>query len=430
MDGYAAPTYGDAIAERYDALYDPLEDTGPIASALNELADGGPALELGIGTGRLALPLAALGTAVSGVDASPAMVERLRAKPGGDAIAVTMGDFGDPDTVVAADGPFTLVYVVFNTFFALLTPEAQQACFRAAFTVLAPGGRFLIEAFVPDLGRFDRNQRTATSFVGLSEVHLESATHDVSTQRVDSAHIIVGAGGTKLYPVSLRYAWASELDLMGAAAGFAHEHRWGGWDRSAFGRNSTKHVSVWRKPLDANAPIRHPSAALRDDTVVLRPLVAADAPDLVAAATDPDIVRWTYLAEGLTTDGAHQLVRRSENHRRSGFLIRFVIADAADGRFLGTIGVRPGEGGRGETFYWLAPAARGRGAATRALNLLSSWAFASLGLARLHALVIDGNAASERVLGRAGYVNEGLLRSYEPVQGVRPDMTIWSRLPD
>ena len=181
---------------------------------------------------------------MAGIDASEAMVAKLRAKPGGDAIALTVGDFAD----VAADGPFRVVVVVFNTFFALLTQDEQLRCMTNAAARLEPGGRFLIEAFVPDLTRFDRGQRTASERVGTDLVALEVSTHDISRQHVTSAHVLLRESGTEIYPVQIRYCWPSELDLMARLAGLELEHRWADWRRTPFTASSTGHVSVWRRP--------------------------------------------------------------------------------------------------------------------------------------------------------------------------------------
>ena len=244
MTDYLAATYGDRIAEVYDELYELAEETDAAVELVTELAAGGPVLELGIGTGRLALPLARRGLPVAGIDASEAMVAKLRLKPGGDAIALTVGDFAD----VAVDGPFRLVVVVFNTFFALLTQDEQLRCMTNAAARLEPGGRFLIEAFVPDLTRFDRGQRTASERIGTDLVELEVSTHDVSRQHVTSAHVLLRESGTRIYPVQIRYCWPSELDLMARLAGLELEHRWADWRRTPFTASSTGHVSVWRRP--------------------------------------------------------------------------------------------------------------------------------------------------------------------------------------
>jgi hypothetical protein len=170
------------------------------------------------------------------------MAAELRAKPGGERIPVTIGDF----TGVPAEGRFELVFVVFNTFFVLMTQEAQVQCFRAVAEHLTPGGAFLIEAFVPDPARFERGQRTATSLLGGDWLILESAVHDAVAQRVRSVHTLISPQETRLYPLELRYAWPSELDLMAQLAGLRLQHRWGGWQQEAFTESSPKHVSVYR----------------------------------------------------------------------------------------------------------------------------------------------------------------------------------------
>ncbi|HDL50154.1 MAG TPA: class I SAM-dependent methyltransferase, partial [Actinobacteria bacterium] len=169
MDAYEACTYGDRIAGVYDDLYEQL-DPGDAVALLSDLAGAGPVLELGVGTGRIALPLRARGVEVHGVDASTAMVARLREKPGGADIPVVIGDFAD----VPVEGSFSLIYAAFNTFFALLTQDDQVRCFSRVANRLLPGGRFLIEAFIPDLTRFDRGQRTY-----VTKIEPESATLNV-----------------------------------------------------------------------------------------------------------------------------------------------------------------------------------------------------------------------------------------------------------
>src|SRR5918911_134762 len=209
-DDYDAATYGERIAEVYDAWPGVPADTDATVAFLAARAGGGPALELGIGTGRVALPLAARGVQVHGVDASPAMVARLRAKPGGDAVPVELGDFAEVHT----PGPFTLVFVVFNTLFGLLDQDAQVRCFARVAERLRPGGRFVVEAFVPDLGRFDRGQRTGTTAVSVDEVRLDASIHDPVQQVVRTNHVYIRAGSLEMFPVAIRYAWPSELDLM------------------------------------------------------------------------------------------------------------------------------------------------------------------------------------------------------------------------
>src|SRR5712691_4151298 len=240
MEAYGPETYGDRIADVYDGLYENLDTEGAVAT-LAGLAGGGPVLELAIGTGRLALPLAERGLDIRGIDASAAMVAKLRGKPGGDRIPVTMGDFAD----VAVDGRYSLIFVAFNTFFGLLTQDDQLRCLTNVAAHLADGGVFVVEAFFPDLGRFDRGQRTQTTHLDAGSVMIDTSRHDPVEQRVDSHHVVITEEGTKLYPVSVRYAFPPELDLMARLAGLELQNRWGGWRREPFTANSPRHVSVY-----------------------------------------------------------------------------------------------------------------------------------------------------------------------------------------
>lgn len=243
MEGYGPSTYGDRWADIYDAWTDQRigASTQATIDGLADLAAGGRVLELAIGTGRIALGLADRGLDVHGIDASEAMVARLRAKPGGETIAVTIGDFAD----VAVEGRFDLVFVAFNTFFALTTQDDQVRCFANVAQHLTDGGVFVIEAFVPDLGRFDGGQTVRALRVTSELVDLEASTHDATAQTVTSQHVVISDQGLRLQPVHLRYAWPSELDLMARLAGLALRRRWAGWDRSTFTGSSGTHVSVY-----------------------------------------------------------------------------------------------------------------------------------------------------------------------------------------
>ena len=243
MPDYDAATYGDRIAEVYDGWFGVPSDTEDTVAFLLDLAGPGPVLELGIGTGRIALPLAQRGCEVHGVDASEAMVEKLRGKNGGEGIPVTIGDFAELDI----EGEFSLVYVAFNTFFALLSQEDQVRCFSNVARRLREGGVFVIEAFVPDMTRWDQNQRVETHHLGDDSVVLGASRHDPVEQRVASNHLVVSEAGVKMYPVRLRYAWPSELDLMARLAGLRLRERWGGWRREPFSAASVKHVSVYER---------------------------------------------------------------------------------------------------------------------------------------------------------------------------------------
>ena len=249
MDDYDASTYGERVADIYDEQHGYLE--GSETDLLAELARGGRVLELGVGTGRVALPLAARGLEVHGIDASPAMIERLRAKPGGEAVIVHAGDFAD----VGADGTFSLVYVVFNTFFALLSQDEQVRCFRNVAERLADGGVFLVEAFVPNPSIYVGGQAVRAVNITTDVVNLHAARHDLATQTVFGQQIIIDERGVRLYPIKLRYAWPSELDLMARLAGLRLRERWGGWRREPFTARSEKHVSVYeRAALESPKP--------------------------------------------------------------------------------------------------------------------------------------------------------------------------------
>ena len=242
MTGYDPASYGDRMAGVYDEWLGIPEDADDEVSFLVELAGTGPALELGIGTGRVALPLARAGVEVHGIDASEAMVEKLRTKPGGEILPVSIGDFAD----VGVGGSFSLVYVVFNTFFGLLSQEEQVRCFANVARRLRDGGAFVVEAFVPDPARFDRGQTTRTHHVETGQVVLECSRHDPVGQRIDSQNVVISDGETRLYPGGrIRYAWPSELDLMARLAGLCLRERWGGWHREPFTASSTGHVSVY-----------------------------------------------------------------------------------------------------------------------------------------------------------------------------------------
>ena len=241
MTDYDAATYGDRMAQVYDEWFAVPSDTEDTVGFLSDLASTGPVLELGVGTGRVAIPLAQRGHEVHGIDASEAMVEKLRAKTGD--VAVTIGDFAE----LEVGGKFSLVYVVFNTLFALLTQEGQSRCFSNVAHRQREGGVFVVEAFVPDMTRWDRDQRVEALRVGNDHVILGMSRHDPVEQRVESNHLVVSEAGVKTYPVRLRYAWPSELDLMARLAGLRLRERWGGWRREAFTASSVRHVSVYER---------------------------------------------------------------------------------------------------------------------------------------------------------------------------------------
>lgn len=234
-------SYGDTWASIYDEVHAHLDPTAAV-DVLAELAGSGAALELGVGTGRVAIPLAARGVAVHGIDASQAMLDRLRAKPGGERVTAALGDFTD----VAVAGDFALVYIVFSTLYGLLTQAAQVACVHNAAARLAPGGVFVVEGFVPDPARFDANQRVQVNRLEPTRVDLLFSRHDPVQQRVASQQVVVGPQGMQLFPVEVRYVWPSELDLMAQLAGLRLRERWGDWRRGPYtGRGA--HISIYER---------------------------------------------------------------------------------------------------------------------------------------------------------------------------------------
>ena len=240
-----AAAYGAAIATEYDQLYAGVFDTDATVEAVADLAGpGGSVLELGIGTGRLALPLVERGHEVHGVEGSPDMVDQLRAKPGGAAIPVAIGDFAEVDL----GRQFRVVLLTYNTIYALPDQDAQVRAFERAAAHLEPGGCFVVEAWVPDVGKFRRNQAVSTRHVAGDRVSIEVAWLDQTTQTMSTTQIRFRDGDVRLYPANHRYAWPAELDLMARLAGMGLEQRWASWKRDPFTPDSTDHVSVYRKP--------------------------------------------------------------------------------------------------------------------------------------------------------------------------------------
>lgn len=233
--------YGERWAHVYDEIFPAFPDQDDCVDALAELAAGGRVLELAIGTGRVALPLLERGVNVEGVDVSEPMVSRLRAKPGGDRIRVTMGDFAE----LPVEGRFHLVYIVFNSLFALLTQDDQLRCFRNVAAHLEPGSAFVLECFHPDLSLFDHNQHTRTDDSRTDRVRVTFSRLDLAAQRIDSNHAIFGAGSYEMLPIHIRFAWPAELDLMARLAGLRLRSRWGGWKGQPFTSASTKHISIY-----------------------------------------------------------------------------------------------------------------------------------------------------------------------------------------
>jgi SAM-dependent methyltransferase len=238
FDEQVAPTYDRLSDERFDPAV-----LGPTVDFLADLAGDGAALELAIGTGRVALPLSQRGVPVHGIDLSPAMVDQLRAKPSADAIDVTIGDM----TSTKVERTFRLAYLVYNTIGNLTTQDAQVACFRNAADHLEPGGCFVIEVGVPTLRRLPPGETAhvfalADGYVGYDEFV------DLSEQLAYSHHWRLTADGPRAWSMPFRYVWPSELDLMARLAGLTRRERWSSWTREPFTGESTQHISVWEKP--------------------------------------------------------------------------------------------------------------------------------------------------------------------------------------
>lgn len=256
-DDPADGLFGETFAAGYDsgdgAEFDPAVVARTV-DVLHDLAGGGPALELAIGTGRIAAPLAARGITVHGIELSRAMARRIEGKPGAERIHVTIGDMtGTRADGDVAPGEFALAYLVFNTISNVTTQDGQVDVFRNAAAHLRPGGRFLVENGVPGLRRLPPGQDTVpfaveTAGEGLTSGYVGFDQYDVATQRFRSVHVRVSDDGTgRVFSVPFRYAWPAEMDLMARLAGMRLVHRWADWDGSPFTADSGKHVSVWQK---------------------------------------------------------------------------------------------------------------------------------------------------------------------------------------
>ena len=239
-DGY----FDEPVAARYDEsaaeMFEPAA-VDPVVDFLAGLAGEGRALELGIGTGRIALPLARRGVPVHGIELSNAMAARLREKPGADEVGVTIGDFA----TTTVDGAFAVAYLVFNTIMNLTTQAEQVACFRNVAAHLEPGGCFVVEVMVPELQRVPPGE-TFRVFDS-SETHWGIDEYDVANQGLVSHHFDLADGRFELLSMPFRYVWPAELDLMAELAGMRLRERWGGWQREPFTGESRQHVSVWEK---------------------------------------------------------------------------------------------------------------------------------------------------------------------------------------
>ncbi len=240
--------FGEQVAARFDERYADQADprvVDPIVDFLEHVGRGGAALEFGVGTGRIALPLARRGVRVHGIDLSDAMLARLRAKPGAEEIGITIGDFA----TTTVDGTFSVVYLVANTIVNLTTQDEQLECFRNASRHLEPGGCFVIEVLVPGLRTLPPGERFQPFDV--SPTHLGFDEYDVARQGLVSHHYWLSGGEVEVFSLPFRYVWPSELDLMARLAGMTLRERWSDWTREPFTSESTKHVSVWELPAAA-----------------------------------------------------------------------------------------------------------------------------------------------------------------------------------
>jgi SAM-dependent methyltransferase len=238
--------FDESVAATYDAdvadMFDPSVVDATVAF-LADLAGDGAALELGVGTGRIALPLSAAGVPVHGIDISSAMVARLQRKPGAERVTVTIGDH----VTTKVDGSFRLAYLVFNTITNLITQDEQVECFRNVAAHLEPGGCFVIEVHVPELQRLPPGE-TVRPF-SITPTHLGFDRFEPAKQILHSHHYHLDPDGTmRSGSAPFRYVWPAELDLMARLAGMRLRERWGDWDRSPFTDESRKHVSVWERP--------------------------------------------------------------------------------------------------------------------------------------------------------------------------------------
>lgn len=247
MKGYGPEIFGKLNAEAYDSSTEKImrKETRDSVKTLTELARGGKVLELAIGTGRVALPLAAQGLEVQGLEASEEMVAQLREKPGGEAIPVVIGDMSQVELTTT----FDLIYLVFNTIFNLTTQEAQVRCFQNAARHLTPHGVFVVETVVPDFSDYFEEQRMKASWAKMDSARFEIAVHDPVAQTVAFQRVVISEQGTRLTPHFMRYAWPSELDLMANLAGLSLVDRWAWWDRSPFTSTSKSHVSVYGRAV-------------------------------------------------------------------------------------------------------------------------------------------------------------------------------------
>ena len=238
---YSDDTYGNEVASVYDDWYSEVDSHA--IDRLAELTGDGKALELGVGTGRIALLLAAREVNVSGIDVSQSMLDQLKEKTGAEKVGLHCGSFLDLDV----PGQFDVIYVVFNTIYMLTSQADQVRCFKSVASHLTNNGVFLLEAFVPDLNRFQGNQANWVQKITEEVVQLDVGLHDAVQQTVTSQKVVLRNGDVRLYPLKIRYAWPSELDLMAQVAGLRLCERWNDWQKTPFDSTSGKHISIYER---------------------------------------------------------------------------------------------------------------------------------------------------------------------------------------
>lgn len=241
MKGYEPDTFGKLHADQYDELHNP-GTTEEAVALLGDLAGKGRTLELAIGTGRVALPLAKQGVEISGFDASTEMIAKLKEKPGGEDIPTFVADMANFEL----GERFDFAFLIFNTIYNLTTQQDQVSCFQSTAKHLNPRGKFLVEAFMPNRETFENHQAVRTKHVSFDSVWLEAVKHDPLTQNLNYQRIKISPEGTQLSPLPMRYIWPSELDLMAQLAGMKLIDRWGSWQRAPFTSDSQMHVSLYQ----------------------------------------------------------------------------------------------------------------------------------------------------------------------------------------
>jgi len=397
--------FGERIAERYDEssadMFEP-EVVDPVIDFLAGLAGDGAALELGIGTGRIALPLARRGVRVRGIDLSEAMVARLRGKPGAEDIDVTIGDFA----TTRVEGTFSVAYLVFNTINNLTTQDAQVACFRNVAAHLEPGGCFVIEVAVPALQRLPPGETVRPFHVSATRLGFDE--YDVASQGLISHHYSLVGGELEVLSIPFRYVWPSELDLMARLAGMTLRERWSGWKREPFTSESTQHVSVWQKTcagdeadeISGDRPVR-----LQGERVVLRPLGIEDIQPVAEIQAEAGVARWWGHPD--YEDLGRKAAGSSEEK---------AFAIETDGELVGLIEFseenEPGYRHAGIDLF-LAERAQGRGLGSDAVRTLARYLTEERGHHRLTIDPAAENVAAIRAYEKVGFRRIGVMREYE-----------------